>query len=84
MSMKIAGLVLRTTWLYRLLGMLARRIVPWLPRFLVYNRFNPWGKQRELPPMPRKSFRQQYAQRYGRSKPPAEPPEPSGHTRGHS
>jgi L-lactate dehydrogenase complex protein LldF len=66
MSMKIASLVLRTNWLYRTLGWLARKTVPWLPRFLVYNRFNPWGKQRELPPMPKQSFRQQYRERWGR------------------
>ncbi len=68
MSMKIAGFVLRMTWLYRLSGWLARRIMPWLPRFMIYNRFNAWGRQRELPPMPRRSFREQYRQRWGRGK----------------
>jgi L-lactate dehydrogenase complex protein LldF len=83
-AMKLASLVLRTTWLYCTLGWLGRRIVPWLPRFMVYNRFNPWGKQRELPPMPQKSFRQLYAERYGRSPPSAADGQPSGHSRGHS
>jgi L-lactate dehydrogenase complex protein LldF len=65
MTMKIAGFVLRTTWLYRLSGWLARHIVPWLPRFLIYNRFNAWGRQRELPPMPPQSFREQFRERWG-------------------
>jgi L-lactate dehydrogenase complex protein LldF len=64
-SMKLASIVLRTTWLYRLSGKLARWFVPKLPRFLIYNRLNLWGKQRELPEFPRKSFREQYKERYG-------------------
>ena len=45
---------------------MARWLVPLLPRFLVYNRLNPWGRQRELPPMPPKSFRQLYRERHGK------------------
>lgn len=59
-GMAIAGRVLGSPWLYRTGGWLARKMVPLLPRFLVYNRLNPWGKQRELPPMPRQSFRELY------------------------
>ncbi|HEX8908503.1 MAG TPA: lactate utilization protein B [Anaeromyxobacteraceae bacterium] len=59
-AMKVAGLVLRFTWLYRLAGWLARRALPALPRGLAYGRWNAWGRQRELPPMPRRSFRQLY------------------------
>ena len=54
------------TWLYRLAGGFARRVVPWLPRFLVYNPLNAWGKQRELPPFPKQSFRQLYKARQGK------------------
>lgn len=63
MGMKLAGRVLGNTALFRWSGWLARKIFPYLPRFLVYNRFNAWGKQRELPPMPDQSFREIYAQR---------------------
>ena len=35
-----------------------RWIVPRLPRAVVYGPWNPWGLQRELPPMPRDSFRE--------------------------
>jgi L-lactate dehydrogenase complex protein LldF len=68
MSMKIAGFVMRVTWLYLLSGWLARRLLPWLPRVMIYNRFNTWGWQRELPPMPRRSFREQYRDRWGQGK----------------
>ena len=59
-AMKALAVVLRFSWLYRLAGWLARRVVPLLPRGLLYGRFNAWGKQRELPPMPRESFRDAY------------------------
>jgi len=57
-SMKALGWTLRLTFLYRLAGWLMRRLVPVLPRALVYGRWNVWGRQRDLPPMPRRSFRQ--------------------------
>jgi L-lactate dehydrogenase complex protein LldF len=65
-SMKFVGWVLRNNWLYRLAGRTARWLVPKLPRALIYNRFNAWGRQRELPPMPRKSFRQLYREQHGK------------------
>ena len=49
-------------------GRLARRIVPRLPRLLVYNRFNPWGRQRELPRCRPASFREQYRKRHVESR----------------
>ncbi|HEX7623826.1 MAG TPA: lactate utilization protein B [Anaeromyxobacteraceae bacterium] len=58
--MKALAVVLRVSWIYRLAGWLARRLVPLLPRGLLYGRFNAWGKQRELPPMPKESFRDLY------------------------
>jgi len=65
LAMKLASVVLRNTWLYRSVGRMARLSLRWMPRFVVYNRWNTWGRQRDLPPMPRKSFRQQYQERYG-------------------
>jgi L-lactate dehydrogenase complex protein LldF len=67
LAMKLASIVLRTTWLYRFVGKTVRVSLRWMPRFVVYNRWNAWGRQRELPPVPRKSFRQQYQERYGQS-----------------
>ncbi|HVW37171.1 MAG TPA: lactate utilization protein LutB domain-containing protein, partial [Pirellulales bacterium] len=62
-SMKLASAVFGNTWLYTLAGKLARAIVPRLPRFMVYNRFNAWGQKRELPAFPKQSFRELYRQR---------------------
>jgi L-lactate dehydrogenase complex protein LldF len=31
-----------------------------LPRLLLYNPLNPWGKHREMPAVPRQTFRQWY------------------------
>jgi L-lactate dehydrogenase complex protein LldF len=67
-AMKWAGIVLRNTWLYTFVGKLARWIVPRLPRRAVYSRLNVWGKQRELPEFPKRSFRELYRKRYGQRK----------------
>ena len=64
-AMKIAGVVLRTPWLYRLTGKMLRWTVPLLPRWISYNRLNSWGKHRELPPFPKRSFRELYGHRNG-------------------
>ncbi len=64
-SMKLLGWVLRFTWLYRLAGWLTRRVVPLLPRQVVYARWNVWGRQRELPLMPPETFRELYRRHRG-------------------
>lgn len=58
LQMKVAAAVLGRPWLYKLAGWFARKVLPLMPRWLVYNRLNGWGKQRELPEMPKQSFRQ--------------------------
>jgi L-lactate dehydrogenase complex protein LldF len=63
MSMKVAGAILSRTWLYRLAGRTARFVLPLLPRWLIYNQLNVWGRQRELPIAPPQSFRQMYRKR---------------------
>jgi L-lactate dehydrogenase complex protein LldF len=63
LAMRAGSAVLRRTWLYEALGKLARFFGPRLPRWLLYNRLNPWGKQRELPTFPRHSFRELYSAR---------------------
>jgi len=62
-SMKFARVLLGNTWLFETSGRIGRWLLPKLPRFMVYNRFNAWGKQRELPPMPKQSFRELDRQR---------------------
>lgn len=61
LSMKFARVVLGNPWIFATSGRIGRWLLPKLPRILVYNRFNAWGKQRELPPMPKQSFRDAYA-----------------------
>jgi L-lactate dehydrogenase complex protein LldF len=58
--MRLAGAVLRRPWLYSASGRVARWWLRLAPRWLVYHRFNPWGRQRELPTPPKQSFRQWY------------------------
>jgi L-lactate dehydrogenase complex protein LldF len=59
-----ASFVMKRPWMFATAGWFARKIVPWTPRFLVYqNWLNPWGKQREIPEFPKTSFRDQYRRR---------------------
>jgi L-lactate dehydrogenase complex protein LldF len=62
-SMKMLGFVFRRPRLYSFAGRMARKIIPLLPRWLLYNRLNDWGRQRDLPQIPSNSFREQYARR---------------------
>ncbi len=63
-GMYFASALMSRPWLFALAGKVGRTMVPWVPRFLVYQHtLNPWGRQRELPPMPAKSFRELYAER---------------------
>lgn len=57
-AIKLAAAVLNRPWLYRTVGRLARIALRLTPRALVYSRLNIWGRQRELPPPPRRSFRE--------------------------
>jgi L-lactate dehydrogenase complex protein LldF len=66
MSMKLGRIVLGNTWLFTTSGRIARWLLPKLPRFMVYNRLNTWGRQRELPDMPKESFRQIYRKTHGK------------------
>ena len=63
LSMKFVSGLLSRKWMYTAAGRAARTALRWLPRFAVYNPLNPWGRQRELPPAPKQSFREQYAAR---------------------
>jgi L-lactate dehydrogenase complex protein LldF len=63
MTLRLAARVLTSPTLYRLAGWFARRLLPLVPRRLRYARWNVWGRQRELPPLPRQSFRALYRRR---------------------
>ncbi|HSN91176.1 MAG TPA: lactate utilization protein B [Anaeromyxobacteraceae bacterium] len=53
-ALAVAARVLRHAWLYRLAGRAARGFLRAFPRL---GRAGAWGRTRELPPMPRQSFR---------------------------
>lgn len=57
-GLKLAAAVLNRPWLYRIAGRVARLALRVMPRWLVYSRANVWGRQRDLPPAPRQSFRE--------------------------
>ena len=57
-GMKVMSWVFADAGRYRAAGKLMRGITPRLPRFVTYSGLNAWGRQRELPPMPKKSFRE--------------------------
>src|SRR5436190_18659094 len=44
--MKMLAFILNRPWLYVLAGRIARRVLPLVPRWLLYSRLNDWGRQR--------------------------------------
>lgn len=56
LSLRIAGHILASPVLYRFTTSAARLAVRTLPRSLLYNRFNAWGRDRDLPEPPKESF----------------------------
>jgi L-lactate dehydrogenase complex protein LldF len=68
-AMRLAGKVLANPKLYRAAVEAAAASIEHLPRSLVYNPFNAWGRQRELPAAPASTFRQWYLKHRGGKKP---------------
>jgi L-lactate dehydrogenase complex protein LldF len=65
-AMRAARVLFTRPGLYALAGKIGRGSLRILPRWLVYNRLNPWGNQRELPEAPPQSFREMYRNRNGK------------------
>jgi L-lactate dehydrogenase complex protein LldF len=59
-AVRLGSFVFQRPWLYRLVGWCGRAAMRLLPRALLYLPFNVWGRQRELPPAPARSFRAQF------------------------
>lgn len=59
-SMKVAGSTFSKPSTYRFAGKAGRFMLKILPRFMIYNFLNSWGKSRELPNVPKESFREWY------------------------
>lgn len=62
MAMKAAGKVLSSPKLYKVAGTAVKMALK-MPRFMIYNRFNEWGLDRDLPPLPKKTFKQMMKER---------------------
>lgn len=60
MAMKITAWLMGKPALLDFAGKMARKIVPKLPKSILYNKSNVWGKQRDLPKMPEKSFKEMF------------------------
>jgi len=63
-GLSLTSFVFQRPWMYAFLGGLGRRLLRWIPRFILNNpKLNPWGNQRELPIIPASSFRTQMQNR---------------------
>jgi len=62
-ALKIATFVMRFPFLMDMSGKIARKILPLLPKKVLYSKYNVWGKGRDLPSFPKKSFKELYKER---------------------
>jgi L-lactate dehydrogenase complex protein LldF len=62
-ALNLAAWLFKHPTLFTLAGKMARKFVPLMPRSLVYSSMNVWGKYRELPEFPKKSFKELYQER---------------------
>jgi L-lactate dehydrogenase complex protein LldF len=67
-AMKVAGHVLSHPKMYRIAIKAADKAVATLPRAVLYNPLNVWGKQREVPEAPKETFRDWYLKKKGGKK----------------
>ncbi|GLB51256.1 4Fe-4S ferredoxin [Neptunitalea chrysea] len=58
--LKVTTNILASSTMYNIMGKLARTSLKLLPDFLLYNKLNTWGKNRELPAPPKESFKEWY------------------------
>ena len=63
MAMKTNQKVFEHPRLYNIVGIVMRRAIKLLPKSILYNKLNIWGKQRDLPNAPKKSFKEWYNER---------------------
>ncbi|QDH78886.1 lactate utilization protein [Echinicola soli] len=60
LSMKVAGMTFGKPVLYDLAGKAVRTALKITPKSLVYSSINVWGKHRDLPEVPKESFKEWY------------------------
>ena len=63
LAMKTNQAVFEHPNLYNIVGIIMRRAIKLLPKGILYNKLNIWGKQRDLPNVPMKSFKEWYNER---------------------
>ena len=63
LAMKTNQAVFEHPNLYKIVGIIMRRAIKLLPKGILYNKLNIWGKQRDLPNVPMKSFKEWYNER---------------------
>ena len=68
-AMRVAGKILASPRLYRAAVEAAAAGIERLPRFMIYNPFNAWGRQREVPAAPSTTFRQWFVKNRGERAP---------------
>jgi L-lactate dehydrogenase complex protein LldF len=56
-AMKVANEILSNPELYRAAVKVTEKSLSWLPRFILYNDLNTWGKHREMPVVAKQTFR---------------------------
>ena len=62
-AMKITSWVMDHPTLFNIGGKIMRKVIPMLPDSIIYSKANVWGKQRDIPKMPKNSFKELYKQR---------------------
>lgn len=60
-AMKMNGKIFKSNKRYKILGHIVQLALKILPRNVIYNRWNSWGLQRDLPSDPRRSFKKWYS-----------------------
>jgi len=60
LSMKLANGIFKSPLAYKISGSLMRNALKSLPNSLIYHPLNVWGKNRNLPELPKESFQQWY------------------------
>jgi L-lactate dehydrogenase complex protein LldF len=65
-GMKMMAAVLSSPRKFSISATLARKFLKWFPKLAVNGRLNPWGRQRELPDIPKQSFREWYQQHHAK------------------
>lgn len=60
MSMKMANGIFKSPLAYKVSGKILRATLKTLPNSIIYNPLNAWGKSRDLPELPKESFKEWY------------------------